>query len=235
MQLLSFVQQFCERSGLARPANVVGSTDRMVIQIRALLDEVCEDLTRWQWQETEYEATFTTALAESQGNIHTLAPKGFDHIKPKTFFNRTQKLRVEGPLNDEEWQAIQATSYSTLKYYWRIQNDLLKLTPTPSTVETLAFEYVSKAFIYNPSTLEYKTLFTADNDEFLLDDRLLSAGLRWLWKKEKGFAYAEEFTRYEALAAELSGRNGGKKVLSMAGEHAVSPGIIVPSGNWMQS
>lgn len=233
MQLLAIVQQFCQRSGLARPANVAGSTDRMITQIHALLNEMLEDLTRWTWQQTLKEAVFTTTLTESQGNIFTLAPN-FDHIREKTFFNRTQKLRVEGPLSDEEWQAVKATSYSTLKYYWRIQGDELKLTPTPSTAETLAFEYVSKAFVYNATDLEYKATFTKDNDEFLLDDRLISAALRWLWKKEKGFTYAEEFTRYEALAAELSGRSGGKKTLSMACDTRVSPGIIVPSGNWMQ-
>lgn len=234
MNLLAIVQQFCLRSGLARPANVVGSTDRMVTQIHALVDEVLEDLTRWKWQETTYEATFTSIASESQGDIRTIAPKGFNVIKERTFFNRTQNLRVEGPLSEEEWQAIKATSFQTLKYYWRLQQNQLLLSPAPPAGLEFAFEYKSKAFVYNVNDNEYKTTFTKDNDEFLLDERLVTSGIRWMWRKEKGLSYGEEFTRYEALAAELSGTSGGKKVLSMAGEAQVSPGIIVPAGNWMQ-
>lgn len=231
MQLLPIVQQFCLRMGLASPAAVAGSTDRMISQIMALANEVLEDLTRWEWQELVREATFTTVAATNQGSLDTIAPN-FEVFKPRTFFNRTQKLEVEGPLSAQEWQAIQATTFSAPRYYWRIVQNQLWLSPTPDAGQSMAFEYRTKALIYNATSSSYKELFTADNDEFLLDPRLLTYGLRWLWKKEKGLSYDEEFRKYEELCLKLAGVSGGGRTLSMGEVRAVSPGIIVPSGNW---
>jgi len=232
MQLLPLVQQFCARMGLASPSAVAGSTDRMITQIQALMNEVLEELTRWKWQQVTVEAVFTTVATESQGTIDSIAPQGFEKIKGETFFNRTQRLRVLGPLSGEEWQATKALTFSAPNYYWRLQGGLLKLTPTPAAGETLAFEYMSKALVYNAADDEYKTTFTKDTDEFLLDSRLMSLGIRWMWKKEKGLPYAEELRSFEQLAAQLAGSSDGGRDLQMGGIAAPVPGIIVPSGNW---
>lgn len=234
MTLLQIVQQFCLRTGLASPAAVAGSTDRMITQIQGLLNEVLEELTRWRWQQVTCEATFLTTAAEDQGPIDSIATNAFEKVKEKTFFNRTQNLRVVGPLTAEEWQSIQATSFSALEYSWRLRGDRLLLTPVPTAGQTLAFEYLSKAMVYNPNDLEYKQLFTKDNDQFLLDYRLATLGLRWIWKKEKGLAYAEELRSFEELAQQLAGNSEGNKALNMNECRPAVPGVIVPSGNWLQ-
>lgn len=234
MTLLQLAQQFCLRTGLASPANVAGSTDRMINQIQALFNELLTDLLRWEWQENVVEAVFTTVATTSQGNINTIAPRGYSSMVIDSMFNRTQRLRVEGPLTWEEWEAIQATTFSAPRYYWMLQGNELLFTPTPTDGQTVAFMYKSKAFVYNAGDDEYKETFTKDSDEFILDSSLALAGMRWLWKKEKGLAYAEELRTYEELASMLAGRSKGGRTIQMCGMKEIVPGIIVPSGNWMQ-
>lgn len=233
MNLLQIVQEFCSRTGLAVPSAVVGSSDRQIIQIQSLLNEICEDLARWDWQEVTLEATFTTVAAESQGLLSTIAPTYFQSIVNGTVYDRTQKLQMTGPVSAQEWQAIKALSYSGSVYRWRINQNRFLMTPTPVAGHTVAFEYISSAFIYNPVDLVYKQSFTKDTDNFLLDQRLIVAGLRWRWKAEKSLSYAEEMRAFEELAANLASRSGGTKTLNISGGNAAAvPGIMISPGSW---
>lgn len=234
MTLLEVVQQFCLRSGIPKPATVTGSTDTQVLQIQALLEEEGDDLAaRGDWEALTNEATHTTVATESQGEIATIASNGFRHIKNDTIWDRTDRLPVIGPINQRAWQGLKAVVMTGPRYQFRIRGGNLLVNPVPTAGHTWAFEYVSKNWIVSSDGLTFKTIFTADTDEFLLPDKLLLMGLRWRWMREKGLDYSELFSTYEAQVKDAIGRDGGKPVLHMDDSHTVAtPGTFIPSGSW---
>jgi len=234
MTLLEVVQQFCLRSGIPVPTTVTGSTDTQVLQIQALLEEEGADLAaRGDWESLTNEATHTTVATESQGAISTLASNGFRHIINQTIWDRTDRLPVIGPINKRQWQALKAVVMTGPRYQFRIRGGNLLVNPVPVAGHDWAFEYISKNWIVSADGLSFRSLFTADTDEFLLPDEILLMGLRWRWMREKGLDYSELFATYEMQVKDAVGRDGGKQILYMDDTHQLaSPGTFIPSGSW---
>lgn len=107
------------------------------------------------------------------------------------------------------------------------------VNPVPPVGESWFFEYVTANWILAADGVTYKQYFTADTDTILLPETLVLMGLRWRWKKEKGFDYSEDFNTYEMQVKDALGRDGGKPVLSMDDTgRGPKPGIWVPDGSW---
>jgi hypothetical protein len=226
--LLQVVQNLCSRQNLSVPATVIGSTDPMVVQLRALLEEEGDDLARRHpWEILTLEASWTTTAQEDQGAMTTLAP-GFRSIINETVWDRTTVLPVCGPMDSRQWQASKAMVASGPRYRYRIRGGKFLVNPVPAASESWYFEYLSSHWIIDTTQTTTKAAFTADTDLIRLPERLCLQGLRWRWKKEKGFDYAEDFRTYEAMVKEAMGKDGGKGVLSMDDSRgALKPGIYV--------
>lgn len=233
MSLLTVVQRFCERQNLNSPATVYGTTDPQITQIKALLEEEGNDLAkRGDWNELTFEATHTTVATESQGAITSIATNGFRNIKNDTIWDRTLKTPLP-VLSDVEWQAQKCFASTGPNYQVRIRGGLLIANPIPTAGHTWAFEYISKNWILGINGTTYKQFFTLDTDTLLLPEELLTLGLRWRWKKEKGFDYAEDFRTYENQVNQALASNGMKKSLNMGGgQHERRPGVGIQQGSW---
>lgn len=234
MSMLTLIQRFCERVNLNSPSTVYGSTDPQITQIKALLEEEGNDLAkRGDWNELTREATHTTVATESQGAIATIASNGFRNIKNDTIWDRSLRLPLP-VLYDTEWQTQKGFATTSPNYAVRIRGGLLLANPTPTAGNTWAFEYISKNWILGADGTTYKQYFTLDTDTLLLPEELLTLGLRWRWKKEKGFDYAEDFNTYEKQVSQALGSNGMKKRLNMSGgSTGVMPHIAIPQGDWV--
>lgn len=236
MSLLSVIQHVCGRTNIPVPSSVMGTTtDPQILQLLRLLEEEGNDLaSRYPWQGLTFEFTHTTLNQEDQGAISAIATNGFRAIKNGTFFDRTDTLPVMGPLSDQEWQDRKARANSGPRYWYRIRGGRLIVNPVPAANHTWAAEYTSKNWILGEDGTTYKQYFTLDSDDILLPEELCLAGLRWRWKKEKGFEYAEDMRTYELQVKDAMSRDGSKRVLSMDGARRDSrPGIIVPEYSWM--
>lgn len=233
MSLLSLVESFCERTKLTVPASVMGSSDALVIQIRALLEEEGDALSRrGDWEGLTFEASHTTVATEDQGAMTSIATNGFRYIKNETMWDRTDKLPIP-QMHSTLWQRFKAIVSAAPRYRYRVRGGHLLMTPTPSAGHSVYFEYVSKNWILGADGVTYKSEFTLDTDTLLLPEELLRMGLRWRWKKEQGLEYAEDFRDYEMQVADALGRDGGKQTIYMDGGYPQSrPGVIVPEYSW---
>lgn len=233
--LLEIVTEFCELKALPTPTVVLGSADKQIIQIRALLQAGLRAMSgRGAWEMLINEALWVTTATESQGSIDTLAPNGYRYLLPRTLWDRTEKLPLLGPVDSQDWQALKAIVVTGPRYSFRLRGGLFITTPAPPAGHTWVFEYVSKNFLEHPGGT-FGQVFTDDNDEILLPNDIVSADLLWRWKKEKGLTYAEDFNSCEALIVDALGRDGGKPILDMGARDCggdILPGIFVPSGNW---
>ena len=233
MTMLSIIQQQCRRTNITVPATVAGSTDPQVLQMQALLEEEGIALAnRGDWQELTFEATHTTLAAEDQGAMTAIATNGFDHFKENCFWDRTLRLPIV-VLDGQEWAASKAIANTGPTYQARVRGNHLIASPTPTAGNTWAFEYVSLNWIVGADGTTYKQYFTLDTDVPLLPEHILTAGLRWRWKKEKGFDYSEDFSDYEHLVSKALGHNGLKKRYDQGSDYSgPRPAVMVPQGNW---
>lgn len=235
MTLLEVVQRFCIRTGIPSPSFVVASTDSQVAQLRGLVDELCEEfVTRLKWTGLTKEALFITIAAEDQGALATIAPGiSGNSIDNDTIFNRTLRLPIYGPMAGDKWQALKALPTTGPFYKFRVRGGRILMNPAPPAGHQCAFEFRSKLVVLAADGVTIKQYCDADTDTFLVDDVLILAGLRWLWKKEKGLPYAEEFTRFEGMFNDQNARDGARPVLSMDNNQSrgAYPGIFISPFN----
>lgn len=235
MSLLTIIERVCGRTNVPVPTNVMGSiSDTQILQLVQLLEEEGTDLARrGAWQGITFEASWSTSAAEDQGTVVSKATNGFNYIKNGTFWDRTTKLPVLGPLSESEWAALKGLGTTGSRYAYRIRGGKILVNPVPTASLTWAFEYASKNWILGADGTTYKSAFTLDTDTVLLPEDLLVQGLRWRWKREKGLDYSEDMRTYEMQVTDAMARDGGKRTLSMSGRgHTLRPGIFVPERNW---
>lgn len=82
----------------------------------------------------------------------------------------------------------------------------------PAARDAAQFPYISKEWARSEDGTP-KAQFTADNDTFVLPERLMTLGLIWRWKAQKGVEYAEDMATYELALAQAQTRDRGAHVL----------------------
>ena len=92
----------------------------------------------------------------------------------------------------------------------------MRVRPILEDGETVTFMYVKNVFAKSAASVE-QDCFKADDDEFLLPDRLLRLGLIWQWRESKGLPYAEDMMTYEEVMAKEVRSERGSKVLVVGG------------------
>jgi hypothetical protein len=195
--LLSIVRDATDRLGITRPTSVFASTDQQVLTLLGLAQEEGKDLAkRHTWQALQTEHTFSTA----NGTASYALPSGFDAFIKETVFNRTRRRRMYGDLTPEQWQETQSSLVTMVNPAFRIRANLFYISPTPTSIETITYEYLSKNWCQSDA-LVGQSAWAADTDTGILDEELMTLGLKWRWKKSKGLDYAEDFTSYEIRVA----------------------------------
>lgn len=230
MTLLAIVQDVCGRLSLPQPSAVVGSTDKQVIQLFELANEEGQELAaRHPWQSLTREATFATVNAPGQAGA---LPADFDRFAPNSFFNRSTRRPMTGPVTPKEWQWIQAQPvYSSAYLAFRERTGQFLIAPTPAAGQTIAYEYVSTNWAQSSGGTA-QPAFLADSDTALLSEELIRLGLRWRFLRAKGLDYAEELAGYERRLEQAMARDGGSTALTLSPQPIDPNRINIPDGNY---
>ena len=230
MAFLGMIQDAARRLQITSPSLAYNSTDQNVIALVAMAQEEGKSLARRHpWQVLTAEKTFTgTAAAAQTGAI----PADFDRFVDESFFNRTQKRQLQGPISPQDWQFTQAVVATTITEAFRVRGNSILITPTPNGTDTYAYEYISKNWCESSSGTD-QSAWASDTDTGILDEELMTQGIVWRFLKAKGFDYAEAFRTYEMSVADKFGKDGGRRRLSF-GQRGPSPypRIYVPDGSW---
>ena len=228
MTALSIVQGAASRLGLPAPTAVFTSTDQQIIQLRNLMNEEIIELAQdFAWTALINEKTFTTTAAAAQaGGL----PTDFDWYINDSMWNRTTRVKIDGPVNSVEWQTYQAISLLSIPAtVFRIRGTSLLLYPTPPASQTVAYEYVTNIRVSGS-----QTVFSADTDTALLNENVISLGVRWRFLKSKGFDYAEDFRTYELAKKKAQAKDGGKPRAYIGGAPRNPWNANLPEGSWNQ-
>jgi hypothetical protein len=230
MTLLTIIQRTCDLIGVARPAAVVTSTDQTVRQLYALANEEGDSLaSSFNWQALRSQYTFTTQASAVQASA---LPADLDRLISNSFFNRTTRRTVIGPITPQQWQAIQAQPQLNRVFLAFVQRDgQFLVTPTPAAGQTIAYEYISTNWAISPAGVPQDS-FTADADTTYLSERLMILGLRWRYLSSRGLPYAEEMRTYGLQVEQVQARDGGNSELSTTGDDAYILSPNIPEGSF---
>lgn len=230
MTLLTIVQTVCGELSLAQPAMVVGSTDRQVQQLLALANQAGRELASdHTWQAMNGEQTFVTVAAEAQPGA---LPADFDRFIANTFFNRTTRREITGPLSPREYQWIKAQPiFSTVYLAYREREGVFLIQPPPAAGNTIAYEYISNCWAKSGDGAP-QTSFLADTDLSFLDEALIGLSLKWRFLRAKGLDYAEEMETFERQKEQRIAQDGGNTMLSLSPVGIDERRLNLPDGNF---
>jgi hypothetical protein len=202
--------------GLSSVSNVYTSTDANFIQLRTLLESLGSELLHErQWTHLISEYTFPTV----QGISTYALPADFHNMIDQTWWNRTNRLPVGGPLSAQEWQYLKARLVGVVftVLFRPLQGNLIIYpdTNTPGGY-TIAFEYLTNNWVVTSGGAATDTP-TADTDTIRFDKLLLRRGLKLAFLKAKGFDTTAAQREYDITLEQIKSFDAPSPILSLNG------------------
>lgn len=219
--------------GLPRTTVSVGSsTDQNVRRLVALANIEGRELARRHaWQALVREQTFTGTAADVQ--VGAIA-SDVDRYVTGSFYNRTKRRRLVGPMTAEEWQYQKALTAAVITDAFRIRGNDFLITPTASAADTYAYEYVTDQWC-ETSGGTGQTAWSADDDVGRVQEELMKLGIVWRWLQSNGLDYAEAHATYEKSVMQEIMRDGSRRVLNFSHDIGLYDNArypVVPEGSW---
>ena len=232
MTLLTICQDAAKLIGIPSPNAVTSSTDTSVIQLLSCANEEGKSLVQaYPWNVIVKEGSFTTAAAESQGAMTTIA-SDFGRFSNDTMWNRTTDRKYYGPITNTQWQRLKATVSSGVTNYFRIRGNLLIIQPNPTVSQSVFFEYISKNWVIASGSSANADKFSGDSQTSVLAEDLITLRVVWRFLKIKGLPYEQQYVEYQTRLADYQMQDGAKPILQMGGPRAGILAVNEPEGNY---
>lgn len=169
-----------------------------------------------------------TSVSMAFGQQSYVLPTDFAYFITQTFWDRSYRWQLLGPLDAQEWQVLKSgISPTGPRARFRIMGDLFYIDPVPTAVHNIAYEYYSNAWCQS-STGTAQSIFAADTDYYNLDDDTLILGIIWRFRRAKGLDYAEEHATWSDACQRAIARNGGNRPVPINAQ-SISPTLLGPN------
>lgn len=237
---LQIAQEFCNRVGLPVPLSLQ-SQDDTARQVLSLMNEGIQDICdRYKLQQLSTFGQFVHAGGPDYGAVNftalasPAALSDWKYNEPFTLWAGSQRLPVTGPLTMSEWQRLLRMSVASAPYQYILYGNWLRIYPVPTNLADLFYVfYQSKCgVIGGPIGNVLFETFSLDTDQPRIPTYLLTADLKWRWKKEKGLPYAEDQRMAESMLVNAVGRQPHPVLNLDYGDRPVGPQIVIRPGNW---
>lgn len=203
--------------------------------MRALLSHAQEEgatLARLgPWQKLRKEKTFTSLAQETQTAMVATDLASFVN---GTFWNRTRRRPLVGPVTPQEWQRMKASTTSPVNDTFTVRGGDILINPAPTAGHTFAYEYQSTQWCESSGGTD-QSVWTADTDVGLLDERLMKLGIIYRFKKQRGLAFDADYSLYDFAVRDALAKEAPHDIVDMSGVMGpVRPRIAVTEGDWYQ-
>ena len=235
--LLQIGQALAIKANLDVPTTLTGNTERTAqVILQCIKDGSLKDA--WHdvdWAVLRLEHTFEATGASSTSGY--VLPSNFGRFINNTIWDRTNMIRIEGPVTPEKWQAyksglVELTGLTTICRLGPHQTTgsprdyerRLQLYPdvgtSPGAIDapiTVAFEYISKDFIINKTgpSADLGPTWLTDSDYAIIDTDVIEAAAFWRLLRTIGMGYSDEKAEYDALIADKMANDAGAETLSL--------------------
>lgn len=210
MTILSVIQDVAPVIGIAVPDAVFASTTREHVEIKSLANEMAVRIGKaHDWSLLR---TLQTYTGDGSTEAFALPSDYLRMLKKANLWSSAYQTPLTHVLDTDRWLEMDIRAFDFVIGAWSMLGGNIEIKPTMATGVTAKFYYLTnKVVISNAS--EQKTTFTADTDSFRLNERLLTLGMIWQWKANKGQSYGEDMANYEAALEQAIGEDKGSKVI----------------------
>lgn len=221
--------QICTRamdeiSSFNVPSTIVGNSDDTAKTLLAAAFKTGETLVRdYDWQELSKTATVNTVASTSLYSLES----DYDRIAPDTMWNNTEARYMRGHTTRRKWAAITNSAvYSSFTYDWRLKANKIQVYPTPDSVFTFNYEYLSNVYCTaSDGTTDRETGWVDDTDLPKLPYDLFIYGVRYFFMDSKNLPGSlKAAAEFDAVIASRQNKNVPGERVNMAAT------ICPPSG-----
>lgn len=223
MTVLSIIQDASNVIGIERPDQVFSSDTRTMREVQEAINEAARQvLNDYDWQAL----TKTASIAGDGSSTAFPLPTDYFRMTKTTelWSNQAPGWNIVA-VEPSQYLALDATTITTWQGYWSIFGNNLNIMPARASGETVRFLYINKNFA-NSSGGTPKASFTADDDTFVLDDRILRLCFIAQWKANKGVDFAADQNSYEMALNYAQSRDKGTKIVRGRGG-SIMPGTRI--------
>ena len=152
-------------------------------------------------------------------------------LKRASLWSSRHRWDMTQVIDGDDWLSFEFATIGARSGAGAVRGGARCIRPRRASGEGAKFFYISSQIV-RASDGALKTAFTADEDTFLLDERLLRLAIVALWKQLQAQDFAAELSDYEIAFDQASDSDGGSKpVLSgsvAGGLHSrdVWPGMV---------
>jgi hypothetical protein len=212
--ILSIIALFAPKVALPVPAAVFASTAERGIEIAAHANDVAtEIMQRHEWQLLKDVATVTGDGSATSFSL----PADYDRMLKNAALHSAayaSPYRHEDDLN--AWLAREVQDFDQVVPSWIVYGGRIHIKPTLADGITAKFAYMKNAFV-DPASASVTSVFTADDDEYLLRADILRTQMIWKWKAAHGQPFSEDMeTAEDRFELAASADAGAGKVIRLA-------------------
>lgn len=206
--LATNLNQVMAESGFVIPDSYIGNTAQDVAQLVALAQAAAVEIVEGEWQTLK--KNFSQVLTSATSYP---LPSDFLGFTPGTMYQNGRWDPVDIPTTPATWALLKSISgQSNLPIRVRILDNKF-VTQFPTVGATIQAEYISNCPITDSSGVTPKTIFTADTDLWILDDRLFQIECKWRFKREKGLEWQTDLQDAANRRATVRSRDEGNSTI----------------------
>jgi hypothetical protein len=238
MTLLTMVSAAAQLIGIPAPGSVIGNSSPQVQELLACAqDEGFDLMRRGAWQVLDTNTTFSAVATAVSGTTYAIqtgaVPSDYDRFLQETFWNRTRKRPLYGPVTAQEWQNLVAWTSSPVVDTFRFVGSQIWIIPAPTAGDVMAYEYISKNWCQSSGGTG-QSEWLADTDTGVLDEDIMKLGVVWRFKQKKGLPFMADYDKWDARARQALVQDMPQRTINFGSGVSTGrrPGISVPEGSW---
>lgn len=219
MTVLSALQSAAVRLVGYRPPTIYSSNDQLEIELADLANEVVREIVDsydWQALTRLHKITGDGASTEFDlpGDYKRMVKAQSVHDGKSWFWGYTRCADVD------TWISLKTGNYLGMTPgWWIILQNKFQFLPAPADQATAIFPYISENAVLsrpgeNTGIITPQKRFLNDEDTFALDEDLITLGVIWKYREQKGMGYAEDMATYEIALAKAQANDKGARILT---------------------
>jgi hypothetical protein len=136
-------------------------------------------------------------------------PSDYDRMVMKTNLAGSQSnIDLVKSRDLDQWAYFQNHGGTSVPGNWLILGGEIQFEPALANGVSYSYYYISKNVVSGN-----KAAFTADNDVFVLPERLLKLDMIWRWRSMKRMEYAEDMQNFEIALSKAITKDKGPRIL----------------------
>jgi len=209
---LQIVRAAATKLGIDQPDVLFTATDRTEIELRQALIEASDKILHMH----DWQALRTVVTHDGDGSTTQFAlPSDYIRMPKDARVWSTKWQLTLHHITPEEWLNLDVREFELARGTWTIYGGNFVYKPALDADEDAKFWYISRNVVLGSDQVA-KEEFSADDDTYKLDDRVLELVLVWVWRQQKGLDYAEEMQTAEYAVSRAMARDGGARILTQS-------------------